>query len=151
MMQTPPSKILKSKFFGGKLWDKYPVRVLPISEIYISCPKTESIRGKPFFQTLSEDIKRDGLHFPLLVSSPTRMELKIKKRKYKKRMDPLPQWNDWEDENIYRQWTVWGGSQRIRVAIDLGYEYIDCAIIPSLDEARTLQAKMRQPFQKRYY
>ena len=55
------------------------------------------------------------------------------------------------DENMQRQWTVWGGSQRIRVATDLGYTHIDCAIIPSLDEARTLQGKMRAPFTQRYY
>jgi len=144
-------KILRSKFSYTKLWNKYPVQVLPIRDIYISCPKTETLRGKPFYKLLLEDIERDGLHFPLLVSNPTRTELRKKKKQYKNRMDPLPEWNDGLDENMQRQWTVWGGSQRIRVAIDLGYTHIDCAIIPTLDEARTLQGKMRAPFQKRYY
>ena len=133
------------------LWKKYPVRVLPIKDIFISCPKTDVLRGKPFYKLLLDDIERDGLHFPILVSDPTRTELRKKKKQYKKRMEPLPEWNDGLNEDMQRQWTVWGGSQRIRVAMDLGYTHIDCAIIPSLDEARTLQGKMRAPFTQRYY
>lgn len=150
MIETE-KKILKSKFFGKQLWEKYEVRVLPIKEIYISCPKTVNLRGKPFFSTLMEDIKREGLHFPLLVAHPTLSELKEKKNRYKNRMEPLPELKEGEEWESSRHWTVWGGSQRIRVAIELGYTHIDCAIIPSLDEARTLQSKMRAPFQKRYY
>lgn len=144
-------KILRSKFTNGKLWNKYPVRVLPIRDIFISVPKTETLRGKPFYKLLLEDIGRDGLHFPLLVSNPTRTELRQKKKQYKNKMCDVPEWNDGLDENLQRQWTVWGGSQRIRVANDLGYTHIDCAIIPTLDEARTLQGKMRAPFTQRYY
>lgn len=151
MESIATNKILKSAFFGEELWNKYPVRVLPIDEIYISCPKTESLRGRPFFKNLKEDIERDGMHFPLLVSDPTKKELMEKKIKYKRRMTDLPQWEDLGDEDTYKQWTVWGGSQRIRAAIDLGYTHIDCAIIPSLEEARTLQGKMRAPYMKRYY
>jgi hypothetical protein len=150
-MVTMQGKILRSKFTDGKLWNQYPVRVFPIRDIFISVPKTETLRGKPFYKLLLEDIERDGLHFPLLVSNPTRTELRKKKKQYKKRMSDLPEWTDGLDENVQRQWTVWGGSQRIRVAKDLGYTHIDCAIIPTLDEARTLQGKMRAPFQKRYY
>ena len=144
-------KILRSKFSETKLWNKYPVKVLPIRDIFISVPKTETLRGKPFYKLLLEDIERDGLHFPLLVSDPTRTDLRQRKKQYKKRMCDLPEWNDGLDENEIRHLTVWGGSQRIRVAADLGYTHIDCAIIPTLDEARTLQGKMRAPFTQRYY
>jgi|TARA_R110000851_G_scaffold12674_10_gene43822 hypothetical protein len=144
-------KILRSKFTETKLWNKYPVKVLPIRDIFISVPKTETLRGKPFYKLLLEDIERDGLHFPLLVSDPTRTDLRQRKKQYKKRMCDLPEWNDGLDENEIRHLTVWGGSQRIRVAADLGYTHIDCAIIPTLDEARTLQGKMRAPFTQRYY
>jgi hypothetical protein len=150
-MVTMQGKILRSKFSDRKLWNKYPVKVLAIRDIFISVPKTETLRGKPFYQYLLEDIQRDGLHFPLLVSEPTRTELRQKKKQYKKRMCDMPEWNDGLDENEIRQLTVWGGSQRIRVANDLGYTHIDCAIIPTLDEARTLQGKMRAPFTQRYY
>lgn len=150
-MVTMQGKILRSKFTDGKLWNQYPVRVFPIRDIFISVPKTEILRGKPFYKLLLEDIERDGLHFPLLVSNPTRNELRRRKKQYKKRMSDLPEWTDGLDENMQRQWTVWGGSQRIRVATDLGYTHIDCAIIPTLDEARTLQGKMRAPFTQRYY
>jgi len=144
-------KILRSKFSETKLWNKYPVKVLPIRDIFISVPKTEILRGKPFYKLLLDDIERDGLHFPLLVSDPTRTDLRQKKKQYKKRMCDLPEWNDGLDENEIRHLTVWGGSQRIRVATDLGYTHIDCAIIPTLDEARTLQGKMRAPFTQKYY
>ena len=150
-MLAVKGKILRSKFSETNLWKKYPVRVLPIKDIFISCPKTDVLRGKPFYKLLLDDIERDGLHFPILVSDPTRTELRKKKKQYKKRMEPLPEWNDGLNEDMQRQWTVWGGSQRIRVAMDLGYTHIDCAIIPSLDEARTLQGKMRAPFTQRYY
>ena len=150
-MKNMQRKILKSKFSDTKLWDKYPVKALPIKDIYISCPKTMKLRGKPFFENLKEDISRDGLHFPILVADPTRSELRQKKKRYKARMAPLPEWNDGVDENTIRHWTVWGGSQRIRVAIELEYTHIDCAIIPTLDECRKLQGKMRAPFTKRYY
>ena len=150
-MVTMQGKILRSKFSDIKLWNQYPVRVFPIRDIFISVPKTDVLRGKPFYKYLLEDIERDGLHFPILVSDPSRTELRRKKKQYKKRMSDLPEWNDGLDEDMQRQWTVWGGSQRIRVAKDLGYTHIDCAIIPSLDEARTLQGKMRAPFTQRYY
>jgi hypothetical protein len=150
-MVTMQGKILRSKFSETKLWNKYPVRVFPIRDIFISVPKTETLRGKPFYKFLLEDIERDGLHFPLLVSNPTRTELRKKKKQYKNKMCDVPEWTDGLDENMQRQWTVWGGSQRIRVAKDLGYTHIDCAIIPTLDEARTLQGKMRAPFTQRYY
>jgi len=148
---TMQGKILRSKFTQSKLWNQYPVQVFPIQDIFISVPKTDVLRGKPFYKLLLEDIERDGLHFPILVADPTRSELRKKKKQYKKRMSDLPEWNDGLDENMQRQWTVWGGSQRIRVAKDLGYTHIDCAIIPTLDEARTLQGKMRAPFTQRYY
>lgn len=139
-------KILKSRFFQGVLWNKYPVKILPIRDIWVSVPKTEALRGKKFFDILTESIREEGLHFPLLVSNPTRTELKNKKKQYKERMMPLPEWNDGREDS-QRLWVVWGGSQRIRAAKDLGYTHIDCAIIPTLDEARSLQTKMRGPYQ----
>jgi len=143
-------KILKSQLHGQKLWGRYEIRLLPIQDIWISVPQTVKLRGKPFFEKLTLSIQEEGLHFPLLVSNPTRTELKRKKKQYKERMMPLPDWQDGRDDET-RLWVVWGGSQRIRVAKNLGYTQIDCAIIPTLDEARGLQSKMRNPYQGNLY
>ena len=149
-MEEVEKKILKSKHHNGVLWNKYQVKVLPIKDIWISVPKTEVLRGKSFFKNLTEDIKKNGLFFPLLVAAPTRGEVKKKKKQFKERMMPLPNWEDGLPDTT-KLWVVWGGSQRIRAAADMGYTHIDCAIIPSLDEARTLQGKMRKPYQGKLY
>ena len=45
----------------------------------------------------------------------------------------------------------WGGSQRLRIADELGFTHIDCAIMPSLKRAHVLQRVMRRPYDHIWY
>ena len=48
-------------------------------------------------------------------------------------------------------YVAWGGSQRVRVAEELGYTHIDCAMMPSFQRAHKLQKVMRVPYRARWY
>ena len=46
---------------------------------------------------------------------------------------------------------VWGGSNRLEVARALGYDSIDCVIMPSFEKARSYQASHRKPYSEKFY
>jgi len=143
-------KTLKCEY-TKKLWDKYPIKELQISEIWATAPKVETLAYKPFKNNLTEDIKRDGMHFPIMVVNTTGRELIKAKEKWKDQITDLPFWHN-DHEAVYKNfWSCWGGSQRLDVAERLGYTHIDCAILPSIAEAIENQKRMRQPFMQRYY
>jgi len=126
----------------------YPIAQLPINELWASVPQAKVLNGKPFYQPLLEDIQKNGLHFPLLCVHATYGDLRIQKVRFRDKMCDLPFWaNEPDDKQMY---VIWGGSQRLRVAQDLGYTHIDCAMIPTLDEARGLQRYMRKPYNHLY-
>ena len=144
---------------------KYPIRQLPIDEIWPSVPLAEkSARGLPFYKPVLKDIKANGLKFPIMVIDSTRAEVCRQKTKWQKKLCDLPfphqivkkqddVTNKWicdapenNDKQIY---VCWGGSQRVRIAKELGYDYIDCAMMPSYNVAHKLQKVMRAPFDKK--
>jgi hypothetical protein len=146
-------KLLKSKFHES-FWEvngnKYPVKVLPIADLWASVPQVETLRNKPFHENLRNDIEKDGLHFPLLTIHVTYNEMWLQKKKWKGKICELP-FTLTEENKEDKMYVVWGGSQRVRVAQELGYTHIDCAMIPQIHIAHRLQKFMRAPFKKRYY
>lgn len=129
----------------------YHVECLPIAELWASVPKAEKLHNKPFYHTVMNDIAADGLIFPLLCVHATRAEMIKAKERYKKSLCDLPfdMRNPGDIEE--KHYVIWGGSNRVRAAEELGYTHIDCAMIPSLTIAHRLQKDMRAPFKKRYY
>ena len=146
-------KLLKSKFHES-FWEarriEYPVEVLPIADLWASVPQVETLRNKPFHENLKNDIEKDGLHFPLLTVHTTYNDIWLQKEKYKSKLCELP-FTLTEENKENKMYVIWGGSQRVRVAQELGYTHIDCAMIPNFKEARLLQRYMRAPYMKRYY
>jgi hypothetical protein len=145
-------KILKSKYKGD--WNGFPIKVLPVDDIWQSVVPVDelpTLRGKPFKKNLIEDIRRDGMHFPIMVVHTTHEELLKAKEKWGEKLSPLPFWHNDKNPQSKKIWSVWGGSQRLDVAKILGFTHIDCTIIPSIGRAISLQKHMRKPFAKRYY
>ena len=128
----------------------YPVECLPVAELWASVAKAEKLHRKPFFETVKADIDADGLMFPILCVKTTRQQLIDTKKRYNKSIRDLP-FDPAKDDLSVVQYTVWGGSNRVCAAEELGYTHIDCAIIPNLQTAHRLQKDMRAPFKQRYY
>ena len=127
------------------------VVVLPIKDLWPSVPKAIKYKNKEFYGPVMEDIKRNGLNFPLLIVDATRKQLTEQKNKHKDNMCELPFSED-DDLNV-RQYVVWGGSNRVRIAEELGYSHIDCVVFPNgdFDTSRTKQRLHRTLYQKQFY
>lgn len=150
-MTAYEESILKCKFHGTA-WNGYKVTHLEVSELWASVKKAEMLRGKSFFATVKEDIRKNGLHFPLIIVDTPRHNLIEQKSRYGDKIEPLPFDPKRDDLNV-RQYTVWGGSNRWWVAHELGFKYVDCIIVPKADfnKARSMQAMHRAPYRGQLY
>ena len=144
-------KLLKSKFNGGK-WDDIEVVPLAIDNLWASVPKADKLRNRPFYKPVMEDIKANGLHFPLLIVEATRRQVREQKDKYKRKMCELP-FDGLKDDLNEKMYVVWGGSNRVRAAEELGFTHIDCVIFRDgqFQEAMSRQKLHRRPYQKKFY
>jgi len=138
--------------FHGLEWNGYKVVPLRVDELWASVPRADKHRGKDFYKRVEEDVAKNGLHFPLLVVDAKRGDLVKQKKRYTNKICELPFDPKLDDLNV-RQYTVWGGSNRWHVAKNLGYEYVDCVIIPNadFDKSRRMQALHRAPYKKQFY
>jgi len=143
------NKVLKSEF--SEDWNGYEVIELPIDDIWTSVPIAETVCGKPFYSKVRDDIAREGMHFPIIVVKTTYLKLERAKEKWGKRINDLPFWHNELGKHKKVLWSVWGGSNRLEIARELGYTRIDCAVVPTIAKAVSLQKHMRKPFEDRYY
>ena len=150
-MKLLKSKFNESKWHSFKINRDYKVVPLPIDELWGSVPVIQELYNKPFRQTLKDDIEENGLVNPLLVVSATFKELKEKKIKHGDALNELPFDVNNPELDAEKMYVVWGGSQRLDVAKELGYTHIDCALIPTLDEAYSLQSEMRKDYTQTLY
>lgn len=134
--------------FHGKDWNGYDVVQIPVKDIWASVPIAKIHKGKVFYDRVKADIQKDGMKFPLLVVKSTRAEVKRQKKKYTKQLNPLPFWDN--DDLSVEMYTVWGGSNRLKIAEELGYDTVDCVLIPTFEKAHGMQRLHRQPFRKYY-
>lgn len=154
-------KLLKSNYYKRGYWEnttqfekkyhgkKYPIEQHDVNELWASVPKAESHLGKEFYGPVKDDIAKNGLYNPLLIVKCTKAELKGQKAKYGHLINELPFWmaDDKEDEKLL---VVWGGSNRLYAARELGYTHVDCAIVPTFQEAMALQKCHRHTHQQYY-
>ena len=144
-------KILKSRYHNSQ-WNNIKVISLRVSDLWASVPLAKQHRGKEFYEPIKEDIRKNGLHFPLIVVDATRNDILKQKKKYGDKLCKLPFDKDKDDLTV-RQYTVWGGSNRWNIANNLGYEYVDCVIVVNadFDRARGMQGLHRKPYKGKYY
>jgi len=147
-------KILKSKFHKQGYWKnetnlcpgltnkEYKIETLPTDEVWASVQKAMMHKGFPLFDTLVKDIDKNGLHNPLLVVTATRREVLGQKAKWGNKLCDPPFWM--ADDLDKKMYVVWGGSNRLWAARELGYTHIDCAMIPTFSEAHNLQKTHRK-------
>ena len=145
-------KVMVSKCHEQGYWshgkNKYALEILPIKDLWASVPKAEVHNGIKFYSKLFDDIKKNGLVNPLLVVTSSYRELMIQKAVWKDRVLPLPfkeRGEKWEELNK-RQYVIWGGSNRVEVAKDLGYTHIECAMMLGFKHARSHQQVHRKPW-----
>lgn len=144
-------KILKCAF--KEHWKHFPIIELEVEKIWQSVPIVDVLPtvNKPFKKNLIDDITRDGMHFPIMVVKSSHKDLLEAKLKFGNKISVLPFWHNDRNPQSKYQWGVWGGSQRLDVAKQLGYTHIDSAVITSIAKAISLQKIMRKPFQTKYY
>ena len=153
-------KLLKSQLHEqGYLWinsdlepkykgTKYPIKQIRVDDIWASVPKAEVHNGIEFYKPVKESIAKEGMHWPIMIVNCSRAELKGQKAKWKQKINDLPFWMA-EDLNA-RMNVVWGGSNRLWIARELGYTHIDCAVMPNFETAHALQKTMRENFPQYY-
>lgn len=135
---------LEPKYTGNK----YPIEQLRVDEIWASVPKAIIHNGIDFYEPVKKSIIDSGMDWPIMVVNCARHELKGQKAKWGNKINDLPFWMA-EDLNIKMN-VVWGGSNRLWVARELGYSHIDCAMMPSFESAHALQKTMRETHQQFY-
>ena len=142
-------KVLKSEY--PTEWNGFEVRELPIEDIWQSVPIAENIAGKPFYSRVKDDIKMNGMHFPIMCVHTTYKTLEEAKERWTKKINELPFWYNTLGKNKKMIWSVWGGSNRLAIGKALGYTHIDSAVLPSIGKAISMQKWMRKPFEDTYY
>tara|TARA_Y100000004_G_scaffold32561_1_gene34254 strand:- start:2746 stop:3228 length:483 start_codon:yes stop_codon:yes gene_type:complete len=135
---------LEPKFKG----QKYPIKQIAVDEIWASVPRADIHLGKPFYTPVREDIEKNGMHWPIMVVNCTRQELLGQKSKWGDKINDPPFWIG--EDLAERMYVVWGGSNRLWIARDLGYTHIDAAVIPTFNVAHKLQKTMREDFPHYY-
>ena len=142
-------KILKCKY--DKHWNHYPIKELPLKDLWQSVESIQTLGKTPFKKLLLEDIAQNGLHFPIMVVHTSHKQLLEAKEMFGKAMANLPFWhNDHNPQSKY-QWSIWGGSQRYDIAKHLKFTHVDCAVLPSIKKAISHQKEMRKPYLDKYY
>lgn len=142
-MNTP--NILKCKFKDN--WNKKPIVVMELDKLWASVPVAPLWNGRPFYNVVKEDIATNGMQFPILVVKSTYSNLVKQRQRHKKGMLDVPP-NQEPNDIMY---VVWGGSNRISIAKELGYTHIECVIYDgTYHEAFADQALQRTPYQKLY-
>jgi len=120
---------------AGLVMDTFEVRNLPLTELH--CP----VREVPTFaDRLAVSIKESGLYNPIIIVRTTLEELRdyYGERGYDLRHLPKS-----DPVNC-----VWGGTNRIAAARELGYTSIDCVLIPDFYMAMRLQELQRNAYDK---
>ena len=128
--------------------NKYPIESLNVWDIWASVPKAMQHQGIDFYEPIKHSIIKNGMHWPIMVVKSTRQEVRDQKAKWGNKLCDPPFWM--ADDMSVIQPTVWGGSNRLYIARELGYSHIDCAIMPSFDVAHRLQKTMREDFAQHY-
>jgi hypothetical protein len=128
---------LHSKFPHS--WNGIETNKISIADLWQSVyPETK----KNFLFKVMDSIKSEGLCFPILIVPATYSELYAQKKRFKNRMKDLPP----EYDGI--AYIVWGGSNRVEAARELGYTSIDCSVLEegAFDEAKKLQREHRKAY-----
>tara|TARA_B110001450_G_scaffold145681_1_gene136156 strand:- start:26 stop:475 length:450 start_codon:yes stop_codon:yes gene_type:complete len=144
-------KILRCNFKDH--WNHFPIIDLKIEDIWQSVPSVDFLPydNRPFKKNLINDIRKDGMRFPVMVVKTSHKELIEAKEKWEDKINTLPFWHNDRNPQSKYQWSVWGGSQRVDVARTLKYTHIASVVLPSIAKAVSLQKFMRKPYIKRYY
>jgi hypothetical protein len=121
---------------------KYPIAQLRVDEIWASVPKAIIHNGVHFYGPVKKSIEKNGMDWPIMVVNCSRHELRGQKAKWRNKINDLPFWM--ADDLDVRMNVVWGGSNRLWIARELGYTHIDCAMMPTFQSAHDLQKTMRE-------
>lgn len=142
-------KVLKCEY--PTEWKFFEVRELPVDDIWQSVPVAENIAGKPFYSRVKDDISANGMHFPIMCVQTDYRGLEKAKERWGRKINELPFWHNALGKHKKMVWSVWGGSNRLAIAKDLGYTHIDAAVIPTIKQAISLQKHMRKPYDSKFY
>lgn len=117
----------------GLLVSDFEIRCLAIEDLY--CP----VRDVPIFVgELAASISREGLANPIIVVRGPREDLARQQVATGGTGMGLP------DTPVVN--CVWGGTNRISAAKQLGHTHVDCVLLPTFDLAMQLQDLQRESY-----
>ena len=112
---------------------EFEVRTMAIEDLH--CP----VRDVPVFaEEVAESIAREGLANPIIVVRGPREDLVRQCLARGNTGEHLP------DTPVVN--CVWGGTNRLSAAKQLGYTHVDCVLLPSFTLATDLQTLQRQSY-----
>jgi len=120
--------------YTGIVLESFEVRALRINELY--CP----VRSVPAFaQGVQASVEREGLRHPVIVVRLPRGDIVsyYRERGLDERFVPEREWLN----------CVCGGTNRVHAAKELGYEAIDCLLVPDFELAMQIQERHRRTYE----
>ena len=119
--------------YSGIVVTDFEVRSIALTNLH--CP----VRSVPSFASgVRESIEREGLHSPVIVVRMPREDLLAfyAERNVDQQTVPAEPWLN----------VVCGGTNRVEAALALGYEAIDCVLLPDLELALRVQSRQRHKY-----
>ena len=151
-MAKKRKEMLSKDWHNKGYWEygknRYKLEILAIEDLWASVPIAKVHNGVQFYDKLKADMSKNGLINPLFVVTSSYRELIIQKHIWKDRVCPLPfkeRGERWQSINK-AQYVIWGGSNRVQVAKELGYTHIECAMMLGFKNARSHQKVHRDPW-----
>jgi len=147
--------ILKSSYFEStwkspNIKKEMPVVVMPIDILWPNVQSIEHLYNRPFKKNLRNDIEKNGLKNPLICVKLSKKELIQLKKKYGTKLNELPFDENTANDEEYIN-SIWGGSQRLVLALEMGYTHIDCVICETIANAHIIQKEMRKNYKRLLY
>jgi|TARA_R100001530_G_scaffold120868_1_gene88195 hypothetical protein len=112
----------------------FEVRSIPLDRLFCPCATVNA-----FVERLAESFEKDGLLNPVIVVRLSVEDFLARKgaKGKAKLLKRIPA--DWQTINV-----VWGGNNRVEAARILGFDEIDCVMMPNFDVAMQVQDNHRE-------
>lgn len=134
-MKLRLNNLISNIRYAGVTLDEFEVRSMPIDELY------SPVRSVPsFVNEIKESIDLDGLINPVIVVRKPREDILADWARVQ--IDPIPP--DFPDTPVVN--VVWGGTNRLHAARELGYTHVDCVLMPDFALAFKVQASHRNSY-----
>ena len=127
------SSFVSKVSYGGITLTSFEIRSLPIKDLFCPC---DTVPG--YSAQISKSIKKNGLYNPIIVVRVPTEDYLAHCKENNFRTSNIP---DRPALNV-----VWGGNNRVEAAKNLGFDAIDCVMMPTFELAMKVQSIHRKNY-----